>query len=355
MKVLFITRKYPPQIGGMEKYSYDLIKNFPDGKEVIALKKSQINLFWFIPYALVKGIFLSRKVDLIYLCDSLIAPIGLALKLISKKPVLATAHGLDIIYDNWFYRNINVRALKFLDKVISVSQSTLQDCVNRGVNRDKCVFIPNAIEIRKETKNYTKKDLSKILNFDLSKKKVLFTLGRLTKRKGVLWFIENVFSELDDDIVYIIAGSGKEENNIKKVIGKKRMINRIIMLGEISDETKNVLYQTSDIFIMPNIEVKGDKEGFGIAALEAASCGLPVAASRIEGICDAIINEKNGFLVESGNMNEYAKIISKLLADDEKRKKIGLNFKKYTEEHYDWNKIILKYLEEFRDVLRETD
>ncbi|MBU1148460.1 hypothetical protein KKI23_00020 [Patescibacteria group bacterium] len=61
MKVLFISRKYPPQIGGMENYSYNLIKFFPGSKKVIALTKSQKHLVWFLPYALLAGIFLTPK------------------------------------------------------------------------------------------------------------------------------------------------------------------------------------------------------------------------------------------------------------------------------------------------------
>ena len=260
MKVLFITRKYPPQIGGMERYSYDLINSMSCEKKIIALRYSQIHLIWFIPYALIKGIFLSRQVDLIYLCDSLLAPIGLILKLISKKPVLATAHGLDIIYNSWIYKNINIRSLKYLDKVIAVSKSTRNNCLGVGVEPEKCIFIPNGIKIKNLGKKHTKDDLSKFLKFNISNKKILLTIGRLTKRKGVSWFIKNVLPCLDVNTIYVIAGEGSENKEIKKVITENRMINQVIMLGEISEKEKELLYQTSDVFIMPNIKVINDKE-----------------------------------------------------------------------------------------------
>jgi phosphatidylinositol alpha-1,6-mannosyltransferase len=352
MKVLFITRKYPPQIGGMEKYSYDLIKNFSGQKEVIALKKSQMHLFWFIPYALVKGIFLSRKVDLIYLCDSLLAPVGLVLKLISKKPVMATAHGLDIIYNNWIYKNINVRSLKYLDKIIAISQATQKNCLACGVKPEKCLFIPNGINIVNLEKKYNKKDLSRFLKFNINNKKILLTIGRLTKRKGVAWFIKNVMPQLDVDIIYLIAGVGSEEKHIKEMIIKSGTMNQVIVLGKVTEDDKNMLFQTSDIFIMPNITKKNDQEGFGLSPLEASLVGLPVIASRIEGLTDSIIDNKNGYLVESKNINKFIEKINDIL-NSKDVSDIKNNFSTYTKENFDWKKIISEYEKVFETVLNK--
>jgi glycosyltransferase involved in cell wall biosynthesis len=50
------------------------------------------------------------------------------------------------------------------------------------------------------------------------------------------------------------------------------------LLGKVSDLDKKILYNTADVFVMPNIKVEGDIEGFGIVAIEASSVGLPVIA-----------------------------------------------------------------------------
>ena len=73
------------------------------------------------------------------------------------------------------------------------------------------------------------------------------------------------------------------------------------MLGYVTDETRDILFNTCDVFVQPNIKVAGDMEGFGISVIEAASCEIPVIASNIEGLKDAIKDGQNGFLVESGN------------------------------------------------------
>ncbi|MFC1948310.1 glycosyltransferase [Chloroflexota bacterium] len=106
-----------------------------------------------------------------------------------------------------------------------------------------------------------------------------------------------------------------------------------------------LLYNASDIFIMPNIPVKGDMEGFGLVTIEASSCGLPVVASRIEGIKDAIQNGENGMLVEPGNVQEYVSSIKKWLEYDELRNKFGRQARRFTLENYGWEKVAQCYLD----------
>ena len=81
------------------------------------------------------------------------------------------------------------------------------------------------------------------------------------------------------------------------------------MLGRVSDSTRKVLLNAADIFIMPNNTVANDIEGFGIAIIEAGSCGLPVVASNLQGIKDAVIDGKTGYLVEEGDVDGFLKRI----------------------------------------------
>lgn len=351
MKVLFITRKHPPQVGGMEKYSYELIKNFPEDKEVIALNKPQIHLIWFLPYALIKGIFLSKKVDLVYLCDSLLAPIGLIIKKISRKPVISGAMGLDITYNNWIYQNFNVRCLKYIDKVVAISRATVNECIARGIHRNNCVFIPVGIEKNINIKKNENKDISKFIGSNTKDNKILLTVGRLVKRKGVNWFVKNVLGELRENVIYLIVGDGPEKDEIKKNAIKRNIEGRVLFLGQVSNDNLNLIYKSSDIFVMPNIKVKGDMEGFGIVAIEASMHGLPIIASDLEGIKDAIADNKNGILVNPGDVCGYVKNINSLLDNDEYKNQLGIRFKKYTEDNYGWDKIIKRYINIFEQYI----
>lgn len=343
MKVLFITRKYPPQVGGMEQFSFGLVNNFTGEKELIALNKSQKNLWWWIPYALIVGIIKGFKVDIIHLGDVVLAPIGFVIKLITRKPVVVTAHGLDVVYDHWVFKKVNLPSLLKLDKVLCVSKNTIQECLKRGVQEKKLKYIPNGIDANKfqlVTQHLTSN----------SDKRVMITVGRLVKRKGVNWFVRKVMPKLNG-VEYLIIGTGPEKNRIEASIKELKLQDKVKMLGRISDQELRDIYNRADLFVMPNIKVEGDREGFGIVLLEAASVGLPVVAANLEGITDAIEDGKNGYLVTWGNTESYINKINELLNRDD-LDSLRKTIKEYTVEHFAWDKIVKRYLEEFEKITK---
>ncbi len=350
MKILFITRKYPPQVGGMENYSYGLINNIACRRRLIALKGKQYNLIWFLPYSLVAGFFLSWGVNCIYLTDGLLAPVGYLLKLITRKPVYITVHGLDITYQNKLYQKAVVPFIRKMDHVFTVGRATIDECVKRGIRGDQCTFIPNGTEIPTLIKKYYRKDLEGYLQQSVEGKFILLSLGRLVKRKGTAWFVENVMPNLSDDFLYLIAGDGSEAETISLKIEELHLHSKVKLLGRVPDETREMLFSVCDLFIMPNIKVAGDIEGFGIVLIEAAVRGLPAVASSIEGIQDAIVDGKNGFLVESGRAEEFISKINELKGSSN-LKNISEEVAAYTKKYYNWKYISHLYLEEIKKHL----
>lgn len=347
MKVLFITRKYPPKIGGMENYSYGLISNISCDKYVIALKHSQFNLIWFLPYAFLKSLFLLWRVDIIYLCDAVLVPVGYLLKKVTRKPVFVTVHGLDITYKKYFYQKLNIPLLRKIDRVFAVSQNTVEECVKRGIKRRKCKFVPNGVDLPSSSRRYERKNLESFLDISLENKKVLLSVGRLIPRKGVEWFINEVVERLPSEVIYVVAGEGPKREEIEHAIHNRGLGNRVFIVGRVDDEDRDMLFQTADVFTMPNIRVDGDVEGFGIVAIEAAVQGLPVIASNIEGINDAIIEGHNGFLVESGNAQAFEEKIRKVLFEMD-LKTLSNKISEYTRMHYSWKHVSDLYLQEFK-------
>ena len=150
---------------------------------------------------------------------------------------------------------------------------------------------------------------------DLRGKKVLLTVGRLVKRKGVAWFVEHVVPRLDETYVYVVVGSGPERKAINAAVDRNRLAGRVVLVGPQPDSMRNRLLQSAHAFIMPNISVRGDIEGFGIAALEAGAYGVPVIASRLQGIPDAVIDGVTGHLVQEQNADEFLARIDSLALD----------------------------------------
>ena len=373
IKILFISRTYPPVVGGMERVSFNLIKSIAGLEETtvtaIVNRGGKKTLPIFIVALLPKILISVRKYDLVHLSDAVLAPIGDIIKMIHPKvKVVCTIHGLDVTYagKNSFYKKINLPALFSLDKIIAVSQATKQIALDFKVPKQIITVIPNGIgskeiynsKIKKQAlatllKKKSEQKFNNNLAGKFNEKVFILTLGRLCKRKGVAWFIENVLGKLDPKVVYLIAGDGEEKENIKKVAKKFHLEDRIYLLGFVSSEEKQILLNTVDIFVQPSIKVKNDMEGFGINMLEASSCKLPVVATGIEGIKDAVVNGKNGFLIKLAGVSAWIKILHKLTEDPELRHGFGERAREYTIHNFEWSIIAKRYLAEFKRVIAE--
>lgn len=354
MTILFISRKYPPVKGGMENYAYNLHQQFIKNHAVIdiILNKSQKHLIWFFPWIFFYGTYLvfTKKIDLIYIGDGLLSPAAYWFQSVLRKKVLLTIYGLDVIYDRFGYQKIIGYFLPKINSIISISHATKEEALKRGVHAKRCLIIPvgiNAFESNQQGYLQTREKLRDKYNIETTGKTILFSIGRLVKRKGVYWFIKNVIEELDESYVYLVAGDGDEKEKIEKLIKQKKLSKKVIMLGKVSDEEKSVFFSASDIFIMPNISIKNDMEGFGIVNLEAGLYGVPVVASNIEGIIDAVANGVTGYLVPEKSVTDYLIAIKNVQNMDKKQIQI------YVENNFSWESIYRQYME-FIDFDKES-
>jgi glycosyltransferase involved in cell wall biosynthesis len=353
LKILFISRAFPPIVGGIENQNYELslwLKKI-SRIETIANRFGKKFLPFFFPYALVKSLFLLKNYDVVLLGDAVLCPLGWILKLVYPKPVISIVHGLDLTYPLIIYQQLWVRFfIKKMDKLIAVGHETIETGVKRGLPRDKFVFVPNGIDIKKFTVWHSRQELEKIVGQSIERKKILFTSGRLAKRKGVAWFVSDVMPRLGEEFLYVIAGNGPDKDTIAETIKDKHLEKRVIMLGYVADSVRNILLGTADLFLQPNIKIAGDMEGFGISVLEAGACRLPVLASNLEGLKDAIKEGWNGFLIEPENADAYLEKINELMSQDDFRLEFGEKARRFVEENFSWEKISRQYLEEIKNV-----
>jgi glycosyltransferase involved in cell wall biosynthesis len=343
-KILFISRNYPPKVGGLETYCFNLIQEFERHHIVhkVVLSKSNIHLLWFLPYCLIAGAVTAwrHSIGHIHLCDGMLSPVGVILKLILGARISVSIHGLDITYYNVLYQLLVPRCMVRLDKIICVSHATRSECQRRGVPDQKIVVIPNGIKPKElyldQPKEVLQRQLESIIGQTSRGKKILLTVGRLVKRKGVAWFLDSVMPQLDPDYIYIIAGDGPELAAIRSRIRAHKWEQRVFALGRVTGNVRKILFNTADIFVMPNITVADDMEGFGIVVVEAGSCGLPVVASNIQGIKDAVLEGKTGCLVAEGDAEQFRDTIFRMNLD---RNAV----RTYVNREFDWSKIYFKY------------
>ncbi|EKD46416.1 MAG: Glycosyl transferase, group 1 family [uncultured bacterium] len=357
MKILFISRAYPPTVGGIENQNYELGKWLSEISEtkVLANKKGKRFLPFFLPYASAMTILTMHKYDALLLGDGVLGVTGWISKFFyPQKPVICVVHGLDLTFPSRFYQKVWVNFfLKRIDKFIAVGNETINVGEEKKLGREKFMFIPNGVDTEKHLCESTRAELEKVLGVPVSDKKIMLTAGRLAKRKGVAWFVKNVMPKLSSDFTYVVSGDGPDKENILNAIKEEQLSERVLMLGYVTDEVRNTLLNTADLFLQPNIKIPGDMEGFGISVIEAGACRLPVLASNMEGLKDAIKDGKNGFLVESENADAYVQKINELFAKGSPREIYGQTVRDFVVENYQWEKIAKQYSEEIRKTIAE--
>lgn len=353
LNLLCITRKFPPQVGGMENFSYNLLNGFNEeqvNKKILALGKRQRHLIWFFPYCLLYVIFNAHKYDMVFIGDGVLCSLRFFGKLFARKTCFViSVLGLDITFKNPIYQLYLTLFYNGFDDYICISKETERTLRARGIK--KSTVITPGIDIHKfENVSINPSAFQKKYNLN-EDCLIMITVGRLVKRKGVQWFLENVMPQLKDkNIIYLVIGAGEESEAIKSTQGHYHLDN-VRLLGRVSDEDLEALYLNADLFIMPNIKVANDMEGFGIVAIEASLSKSVVIASGIEGIKDAIIDGENGYLLESENKVEYiAKILDAYQHKNEYKLK-SEKFCQYTKDNYSWEKICSLYLEHFKSLI----
>jgi phosphatidylinositol alpha-1,6-mannosyltransferase len=321
---------------------------------VIALGKSKPHLVWFLPLALGGG-FKSvwfDSIPRIHLCDGLLAPIGRMLKLFSRSRVSASVHGLDVTFSQPVYQRLIPSCLRHLDQIVCVSRSTRDECLKRGIPAERCVVIPNGIPAEAFRLVGNRLDLIPELETSLGRslggRKILVTVGRLVKRKGVQWFVEEVLPRLGPPYLYVIVGTGPEQAAIQDAVIRRNLQDRVVLTGRQPDRLRNALLHAADAFIMPNISIPGDVEGFGIAALEAGACGLPVIAAGIQGIRDAVIDGVTGCLVRERDAGEFAARIEGVGLDRDHIRSTVIS-------RFGWERVGREYAEVLRSFHREFE
>lgn len=357
VKVLFITRKYPPSIGGMQRLSYEIVKNISKHVDmhVIAWGRSQVWLPIFLLYSLIQGLIKARHMDILYAGDPVVAPIIFLLARLYKKPSIVNVHGLDLIFHFPGYQMLIPRLLRQFTRVICISQATYLEAMKRGLLPEQCRIVYPGIDIPQNTlpKTEARSYLEAKLGLPLSKHQVWLTVGRLVPRKGVAWFCEKVLPELQatGGFIYLIAGDGPESPKVRRLIRELGLTDYVYLLGSVDDSLLPFLYSGADAFIMPNIPRPYDQEGFGLVAIESAAHGLPVIAARLEGIQDAVIEGVSGYLLPPQDVESWVSFLRQCLIDPQVLEKPRLSAREAISARFGWSKICKHYLEIFNEII----
>jgi phosphatidylinositol alpha-1,6-mannosyltransferase len=308
-------------------------------------------VFWFRLVWVLPMVVRRRRPDVILFSSVVTASVAMLLRPWLQVPLVAVAHGKDVTMPILPFQWILPQVFASLDAVIAVSRATRLACIRRGISVSSCSTIANGfVPARQQTlmRRHAREALERAMGRPVGSEKILLTVGRLVKRKGHAWFIADVLPRLPEDTMYLIIGDGPELDRIRKTIEQARLGERVVVAGRQPDHILQAAYTLADLFVMPNIPVEGDMEGFGVAMLEANAHGLPVIASDLEGIRDVIKNGVNGQRVPHSSADHFVAAIEKTLRGAVFS---GENVRRFVEAEFAWPVIASRYSRHLSTVI----
>lgn len=366
MKILFVSRTIYPEIkGGGEISAFYIAKSIlPHAQVIVCTLSEKINLpiieekeglkiyrfpwkklkyfprisnleycYWQI-YQAIKEVIKKEKPDIIHFLNfSSIAPLALFFK---KYPKFVTCNG------PWFcnfggyhegkscykctfkdkiffsFKKWRMKAIPFLlyteysnfllkkslmkcTKILPVSKAMEKMLLANHIPQNKLSIIHNPIEIKKKEKTNLKKELN------INNEKVLLYAGRLAEDKGVQYVLESLTNI--KNVVYIIAGKGPFEEELRKIVYELKIENKVRFVGFVDQSQLREYYSIADIMIYTGMVY----EALPRMLLEAISYGLPIITSNIGGNSEVVDDKQNGIIITHNSPKEIILAINSIL------------------------------------------
>lgn len=256
-----------------------------------------------------------------------ISSYGLLASLINFKPTILSVWGSDV-YDfpkkSFVYKNIIKYNLKNADCILSTSNVMKRETQKYT---DKSITVtPFGVDINKFIPLKNKKTKDEI---------IIGTIKSLEKKYGIEYLIR-AFKKVKDEnknikLKLIIGGKGSEEGYLKNLCRELNIEEDTNFLGFIQQNQVVSYLQSFDIAVFSSIL---DSESFGVAAVEAQACGVPVIVTDVDGLMESTVPNITSLVAKRKSTDELADKINILIKDKDLRVKMGLSGRKNVEEKY---------------------
>lgn len=257
-------------------------------------------------------------------------------------PFVVSLRGSDVPFYSEKYKYLDLFFFQWLNKIIwwkaknvIANSSDLRGLAYKTYSKKKIEVIYNGVNI--DEFQLKEKDKEEQDNFNI------LSTSRLTKRKGLIYLlkaVKNLVPKYPQIRLNLVGGGDQreesekfvEENNLKQNIGFKGLINHDKIIKE---------YNNSDVFVLPSFN-----EGMSNSLLEALASGLALISTDTGGAKD-LIDEANGFIVETGSVEVIEEALEKLLKNKAKLKSMQKSSRQKSF-NFNWSKVAEKYLEIYK-------
>ena len=378
MKVLEVTQRFPPAVGGVEQHVHHVASRLARaGVEVEVLTTDLLRdtPFTRIRSPLPRDSFPVTRVRAWRMVD---APHGLGIVAPSMVPALL-ASGADVIHahsygqfptfagslasaldhsilivtphsdagrPSWtkslFDRIVPRLTLKAATRVIAVSEHEADCLIKMGVSRDRVRVIPNGVDVSEFADLRTRTNRDELVG--------LF-VGRLDPDQKGLDVLIRAISKLPQNHALHLRLVGEDWGGaelLRHLAQRLGVANRVTMVGKLPRPEVVQEFAEADFLVLPS-----RFEPFGIVLLEAMAAGLPVIASRVGGIPEIVAEGETGLLVEPDNPEALAEALRLLCQDESLRFSMGRTARERVK-RYAWDSVVPRILSVFSEALQEN-
>ncbi len=250
---------------------------------------------------------------------------------------IVLAHGAEIVESNPWLRLTMKRILEAADAVVTGSHFTRNLLLEQGVRPRRLEIIAyGAPPPPPETDRATPGQSNRL---------ELLCVHRLVPRKGTALLFHSLATLLEMPWHLTVIGEGPERDSLMHLANQLGLECRVSFLGAVNEDEKKKCLGNSDLFILPSLSPQGNNhvEGLGLGLLEAQAFGVPVLAAKTGGIPEALVEGQTGWLFPPGSVSALAQALGNCLSNPQELIRRGRNGPTFIANHYDWGKNIREW------------
>lgn len=348
-KILFVITK--SNLGGAQKYVYDLATNLPKerfevgvllGGEGALIEKLRVAGIRTIPlpsllrdvnpfrdvaiFFTLRKIFRAERPDVVHLNSAKAGGIGaFAARCAGVHRIIFTAHGWAFNEERGLLSRLLITFFSWLTvvlahKTIAVSDAVQSDTKGWPFVHHKIITIRNGTsEPQFIARDEARASMARFANTEVTPDTfIIGTIAELHPNKGIMYAIHTIMdtAKTFPHILYLIAGDGEQREELETYIREQGFGEHIHFLGFVLDATRYL--KAFDCFVLPSV-----KEGLPYVLLEAGLASLPIITTSVGGIPEVIDDVKTGLLVPSRDTDALTRALMWMIENPEKRSMMG--------------------------------
>ena len=361
MTSLLVTNDFPPKLGGIQSYLFELWRRLPPEETcVLTTPYAGDRAFdaaqpFRVERTAERVLFptrsLARRIDAlgadvgaeVVFLDPML-PLGMLGVRLRRAPYVVITHGAEVTLPGRLPGSSRLarRVLERAAGIVAAGAYPAQEALRAAGGRLSGVVIPPGVDTDRFRPLEPDARAAVRARFGLDPARPLVLgVSRLVPRKGFDVLLDAA-AGLDPDVRIVIAGGGRDRSRLERRAARLGIAGRVRFLGRVQDNELSALYACADVFAMPCRDRWGglEAEGFGIVFLEAGACGIPAVAGRAGGATEAIVDGETGFLVDPRDAGELRAVLAKLLDDPALRSRMGTQARERARRDFSYDRLV---------------